>query len=64
MPTTQGLIHGDFYARQVLLQDSGVVLIDLDEAAYADQLLDLANILAHIEYDVLAGVLRLSLIHI
>ena len=58
MPTTQGLIHGDFYARQVLLQDSGVVLIDLDEAAYADQLLDLANILAHIEYDVLAGVLR------
>lgn len=58
MPTTPGLIHGDFYARQILLQDSEVALIDLDEAAYANRMLDLANMLAHIEHDVLAGMLR------
>ena len=58
MPIMPGLIHGDFYARQVLLHGAGTMLIDFDEAAYADQMLDLANMLAHIEYDVLCSGLR------
>lgn len=58
MPILQGLIHGDFYARQVLIDSENTHLIDYDEAACGNQLLDLANMLAHIENDVLRGALR------
>ncbi|MCU0495668.1 MAG: phosphotransferase, partial [Chloroflexaceae bacterium] len=58
LPATPGLVHGDFYARQVLLQGGGTVgLIDFDEAAYGDCTSDLANFLAHLEYEVLRGTL-------
>jgi thiamine kinase-like enzyme len=59
LPCTRNFcpIHGDFYAKQVLLGDSAAVLLDLDEAAYGDPRDDLANLIAHLERDQLRGVL-------
>lgn len=51
-------IHGDFYAKQVLLSGDAVAFIDFDEAAIGDPTTDLATFLAHLERNVLAG--RLS----
>ena len=48
-------IHGDFYAEQVLLGDSGVAILDLDHAGWGDPVLDPGNFLAHLEYDVITG---------
>ncbi|HVF84743.1 MAG TPA: phosphotransferase, partial [Abditibacteriaceae bacterium] len=53
-------MHGDFYASQVLLpknQSEPIVLLDLDEAACGDPALDLGNFVAHLELDVLRGLL-------
>ncbi len=45
-------IHGDFYAKQVLLEGDGVGLIDFDEATLGDPHVDLALFVAHLERDV------------
>ena len=50
-----GLTHGDFYAKQVLLHQGVVGLIDFDQTAYGDRMSDLGNCLAHLELDVLRG---------
>ncbi|MFQ5515451.1 MAG: phosphotransferase family protein [Myxococcota bacterium] len=52
-----GPVHGDFYAKQVVLGPGQVALLDLDSAAVAHPLVDLGVFLAHIERDVLRGTL-------
>lgn len=61
MPSLQlaAPVHGDFYARQVLLLPAGgVAIIDVDQAEFGDAMSDLAMFVAHLERDSLAG--RLS----
>lgn len=43
--------HGDFYAKQVLLDGDAVSFIDLDAARVAHPMSDLGNFLAHVERD-------------
>lgn len=43
--------HGDFYAKQVLVQFDGIGVLDFDEAAFADPMSDLGNFFAHLERD-------------
>lgn len=50
-------IHGDFYAKQVLLSDDRVAILDIDEAKYSDPAADLGLFIAHLERDVLRGIL-------
>lgn len=47
--------HGDFYAKQVLLDTPGITFLDFDEAALGDGHSDLALFLAHVERDALRG---------
>lgn len=49
------MIHGDFYAKQVLLQGDQVALIDLDAAMSGDPAADLGNFMAHQECYALSG---------
>ncbi len=49
------MIHGDFYAKQVLLQRDQVALIDLDSARSGDPAADLGNFMAHQERYALSG---------
>lgn len=48
-------LHGDFYAKQVLVADGGVAFVDLDGSGCGHPLLDLGNFLAHLERDVVLG---------
>ncbi|MGH9943245.1 MAG: phosphotransferase, partial [Pyrinomonadaceae bacterium] len=48
-------IHGDFYARQVLVADGMAAILDLDRAAYAEPAQDLGKFIAHVERDSLRG---------
>ncbi|MFQ5528990.1 MAG: phosphotransferase family protein, partial [Gemmatimonadota bacterium] len=48
-------IHGDFYAKQVLLRADGVGVLDFDESALGDPASDLGNFIAHLERDELRG---------
>ncbi len=48
-------IHGDFYAKQVLLTADGVALLDLDKAVRGDPAVDLGNFIAWLEFDALQG---------
>src|SRR5205814_358169 len=47
-PTAEHAIHGDFYAKQVLLDGRRVGIIDLDQAARGDPAFDLGRFIAHI----------------
>jgi aminoglycoside phosphotransferase (APT) family kinase protein len=58
VPAGVAPIHGDFYAKQVLVEHDRIGLIDFDEATLGDPHLDLALFLAHLERDVCRG--RLS----
>ncbi|MCC7373314.1 MAG: hypothetical protein IT581_01570 [Verrucomicrobiales bacterium] len=51
------LLHGDFYARQVLWQLGAPIFLDLDEARNGPSWLDAANFLAHLEAGQLEGTL-------
>ncbi|MGH9158765.1 MAG: phosphotransferase [Vicinamibacteraceae bacterium] len=42
-------LHGDFYAKQVLLNGAAVALIDLDEASLGDPAIDVARFRADLE---------------
>lgn len=57
LPPVDGAIHGDFYAKQVLLTDGGVAVLDLDEARRGDPAGDLGTFIAHLERDALRGTL-------
>jgi Phosphotransferase enzyme family len=48
-------IHGDFYAKQVLLADAAVAILDLDAAVHGDPAADLGNFIAHLHRDALRG---------
>lgn len=55
------LIHGDFYAKQVVVTDHGDVrLVDLDRAALGHPTVDLGNFIAHAEREVLNGAMQPS----
>lgn len=57
-PAGISTVHGDFYAKQVLLAgDETVAILDLDQAACGDPAADLGNFLAHLEADALRGTL-------
>ncbi len=47
-PAQLATIHGDFYDKQVLVNDSQVVLLDFDTVTTGDPNLDLGNFLAHV----------------
>lgn len=46
------LLHGDFYASQILVREGGVAMIDFDEMSWGDRWVDVSNFLAHLELDV------------
>ena len=48
-------VHGDFYAKQVLLAGDRVGILDLDEAAWGDPAADLGLFIAHLERDAIEG---------
>ncbi|MDQ3419446.1 MAG: phosphotransferase, partial [Acidobacteriota bacterium] len=48
-------IHGDFYAKQVLLQNGTAGLLDLDHASRGDPAMDLGRFCADLEANVIAG---------
>jgi aminoglycoside phosphotransferase (APT) family kinase protein len=48
-------IHGDFYAKQLLVCGPDVALLDFDECAMGDPHADLAIFSAHLERDLLRG---------
>jgi Ser/Thr protein kinase RdoA (MazF antagonist) len=54
------IIHGDFYAKQVLWRRGALTLLDMDEARNGPAWVDPANFLAHLEAGQLEG--RLSFI--
>jgi aminoglycoside phosphotransferase (APT) family kinase protein len=54
-------VHGDFYAKQVLVQPEHAVLLDLDQAACGDPAADLGLFAAHLERDPLRGLLLAEL---
>jgi Ser/Thr protein kinase RdoA (MazF antagonist) len=55
MPQHQTAVHGDLHPGQVLLQEDGVALIDLDATGRGDPAADLGNFLAHLHLAVLHG---------
>lgn len=54
-PPVNRSIHGDFYAKQVLIQDDTAAILDLDKAVRGDPAADLGNFIAHLERDALCG---------
>lgn len=51
-PSVQRPVHGDFYDKQVIVNNGGAWLIDLDGACLDNPLMDLGNYVAHLERDV------------
>jgi aminoglycoside phosphotransferase len=56
-PPGSAVLHGDFSADQVLLDDRGAVLLDFDAAAIGHPVDDLASCLAELELRVVEGTL-------
>lgn len=54
-PEGNTAIHGDFYARQILLNGERVAVLDFDEAARGHAGTDLGSFAAHLEREVIAG---------
>ena len=48
-PARMSPIHGDFYAKQVLVDDDHIGLIDFDSAGQGDPDSDLGNFIAHLD---------------
>ncbi len=53
--TPSVMIHGDFYANQVLLQPDGISLLDLDRASAGSAAFDLGNFVAQLELEATRG---------
>lgn len=60
LQASKSVIHGDFYAKQVLLTTDGVRLIDFDDVCYWFSGYDLGVFIAHLERDMLLGTLSES----
>jgi len=54
-PAVRHPIHGDFSAKQVLVGDEGVAIIDFDLACYGDPAEDVGNFMAGVERYALRG---------
>jgi len=59
-PPVNQPIHGDFCAKQVLLGDNTVAILDFDRSVRSDPAADLGLFIAHLERDALYGTLRAS----
>jgi aminoglycoside phosphotransferase (APT) family kinase protein len=55
LPPGDQAVHGDFHAKQVLLQEGTVGVLDLDGAGSGDPALDVGNLIAHLDRNVLSG---------
>ena len=55
VPKRSTLIHGDFHSRQILLCDSGIRFLDVDELSTGPAELDTGTFVAHVNRDVLRG---------
>lgn len=55
LESSKTVIHGDCYAKQVLMTPSGVRLIDFDDVCYWFSAYDLGVFIAHLERDELLG---------
>lgn len=55
-PAAPRPVHGDFYAKQVLVDGGQASLLDLDRAVRGDPAADLGRFLGHLERDALRGV--------
>ena len=53
-------IHADFYTNQVIAADTGIAVLDLDNAQWGDPAADLGNFIAHLEIMQLSGQLEAS----
>jgi Ser/Thr protein kinase RdoA (MazF antagonist) len=54
---TPGLVHGDFYDAQVLVNRDQIAFLDFDEAAVGAAAQDIGNFIAHLHADALATAL-------
>src|SRR5439155_9102113 len=54
----RAVIHGDFYAAQVIAANGEFALIDLDEAAIGPAAADLGNFIAHLEKTAMCGTIH------
>jgi aminoglycoside phosphotransferase (APT) family kinase protein len=61
-PITYQPIHGDFYSKQVLVDNDQIGIVDLDEAVLGDFRADLGLFIAHVEFDVVRGLLSADLV--
>lgn len=57
VPIRNTLIHGDFHSRQILLCDSGIRFLDVDELSTGPAVLDTGTFVAHVNRDVLRSFL-------
>ena len=55
-------LHGDFYAKQVLLAGERVVIVDFDSAVAGDPAFDLGLFIAHLERGALRGSVHAGLV--
>jgi aminoglycoside phosphotransferase len=55
--TSSACLHGDFYSKQILLEEDRITLLDLDSAGRGDPSVDLGLFLAHLQRDEALGVL-------
>ncbi len=60
LPQGDSVVHGDFYAKQILFSGGEITVLDLDEAARGDAADDLGTFLAHLEREVAVGRLNAS----
>jgi aminoglycoside phosphotransferase (APT) family kinase protein len=51
MELSQDVIHGDFYAKQLIVQGDRLRLIDFDELGLGDRYQDLGNFVGHLVWD-------------
>ncbi|MFQ5570226.1 MAG: phosphotransferase [Rhodothermales bacterium] len=57
LPEVRVPIHGDFYAKQILLSGSTAAFLDFDRSVRGDPAADAGNFIAHLERDRLRGTL-------
>jgi aminoglycoside phosphotransferase (APT) family kinase protein len=57
-PAINKPIHGDFYAKQALVHDGQISIVDLDEAVFGDPRADIGLFIAHMELDAVQGILH------
>ncbi len=57
----QVLLHGDFYAKQVIIQKDHIGFIDFDGSGVGHAAVDVGNFIAHLERDLLRGYIDATL---